>query len=115
MNRDIKLIVYSVQDLATAKKLYIKFLNTDPYVDGAYYVGFKVGDTEVGLIPKPQGQTADSPIVYTDVGDIRHSLMSLSDIGAEVLQDVRDVGGGLLVATIKDADGHVLGLRQLGK
>jgi predicted enzyme related to lactoylglutathione lyase len=37
------------------------------------------------------------------------------EAGAEVVQDVMDVGGGLLVARLKDADGNFLGLRQSPK
>jgi len=32
--------------------------------------------------------------------------------GAQANEDVRDVGGGKLVATVKDADGNVIGLSQ---
>ena len=34
------------------------------------------------------------------------------DAGAEAHQRVRDVGGGKLVASVKDADGNVIGLLQ---
>jgi predicted enzyme related to lactoylglutathione lyase len=33
-------------------------------------------------------------------------------VGAEVVQDVKEVGGGLLTAQVKDLDGNVVGLRQ---
>jgi predicted enzyme related to lactoylglutathione lyase len=46
------------------------------------------------------------------VDDIRSSLQGLLDAGAQAHQDVKDVGRGLLIATVKDADGNVLGLRQ---
>jgi predicted enzyme related to lactoylglutathione lyase len=36
----------------------------------------------------------------------------LVDAGAETQQEVTDVGGGKLVATVKDADGNVIGLLQ---
>lgn len=36
----------------------------------------------------------------------------LVDAGGETVQDVKDVGGGLLIATVKDAAGNTLGLRQ---
>ena len=32
--------------------------------------------------------------------------------GAETLQDVQDVGGGRLIAFVKDADGNLVGLLQ---
>ncbi len=108
----IKLIVYSVKDLNAAKKVFGTFLGAEPYVDGAYYVGYRVGDMEVGLDPNGQAQGFNAPIGYVDTADIQSSLKALVEAGAEVVQDVRDVGGGLLVARLKDADGNFLGLRQ---
>ena len=52
------------------------------------------------------------PIAYTDVKDIITSLQAMIEVGAEVVQDVKEVGGGLLIAQVKDADGNVVGLRQ---
>jgi predicted enzyme related to lactoylglutathione lyase len=53
-----------------------------------------------------------APIGYGDTADIQSSLKALVEAGAEVARDVMDVGGGLLVARRKDADGNFLGLRQ---
>ena len=108
MSPTIKLIVYPVKDLAGAKSLYNTFLGVEPYVDSPYYVGYKVGDLEVGLA----NGNSTGPIVYTDVDDIKASLQALLKAGAQLDQDVRDVGRGLLVAAVKDADGSVIGLRQ---
>jgi predicted enzyme related to lactoylglutathione lyase len=109
MGHDIKLFVYPVQDLEKAKKFYSKFLGVEPYVDGPYYVGFKVGNQEIGLDPNSKSMT---PIGYIDVEDIKSYLQGLLDVGAEVVEDIRDVGGGLFVAQVKDDDENVLGLRQ---
>jgi predicted enzyme related to lactoylglutathione lyase len=108
----IRLIVYSVKDLTAAKKVFGTFLGAEPYVDGAYYVGYRVGELEIGLDPNAQAQGFSAPIGYVDTADIQSSLKALVEAGAEVVQDVMDVGGGLLVARLKDADGNFLGLRQ---
>ena len=108
MVNNIKLLVYPVKDVEKAKAFYKKFLDTEPYVASAYYVGYRVGDQEVGLDPNSKA----GPIAYTDVKDIKSSLQALTQVGAEIVQDVKDVGGGLLIATVKDADGNVVGLRQ---
>jgi len=108
MANNIPLIVYPVKDLEKAKKFYDAYLGTEPYVDGDYYVGYKVGDQEVGLDPN----SAVGPIAYTDVEDIKQSLQLMTEAGVEITQDVKDVGGGLLIAQIKDADGNVVGFRQ---
>lgn len=112
MNTAIKLFVYTVHDLAASKSLFAKYLGVEPYVDGSYYVGFRMGDQEVGLVPNKQTQ---GPVGYIDVPDIKTSLKTLTDAGAILVQDVRDVGGGLLVAELRDSSGNRLGLRQSSK
>jgi predicted enzyme related to lactoylglutathione lyase len=108
----IQLIVYSVSDVDAAKKLFGSFLGANPYVDGKYYIGYRVGDLEIGLDPNAAAQGFAAPIAYVDTDDIQSSLKALVDAGAEVVQEPREVGGGLMVARLKDADGNYLGLRQ---
>jgi predicted enzyme related to lactoylglutathione lyase len=55
------------------------------------------------------------PIGYVRVDDMRQSLQSLLDAGAQVQDDVHDVGGGRLVASVRDADGNVTGLMPVGQ
>jgi predicted enzyme related to lactoylglutathione lyase len=54
-------------------------------------------------------------VSYIDVEDIQSSLKELVAAGAAVHMDVKNVGGGLLVAQVKDADGNILGMRQQSK
>jgi hypothetical protein len=65
----VQLIVYSVSDVVAAKKLFGSFLGVEPYVDGAYYVGYRVGELEVGLDPNGQAQGFMAPISYIDTED----------------------------------------------
>ena len=111
MKQGISAIVYPVKDLAKAKAIYSKFLGVEPYADAPFYVGYRVGEHEVGLDPNGF-KTSSGPIAYTDVADIKASLKTLLDAGAQLVQDPTDVGGGLLIAQVKDADGSVIGLRQ---
>lgn len=108
MARSIKLVVYPVKDLEKAKAFYTKFLGVEPYADSPYYVGFRDGDQEVGLDPN----STVGPIGYIAVDDIETRLQELTAAGGEVVQAPKDVGGGLLIAQVKDTDGNVLGLRQ---
>ena len=110
MNQGIKTILYPVEDITRAKTAFSKFLGLEPYADQPYYVGFKVGDQDIGLVPKGQnvGVTA-----FYHVDDIKSSLRLLLDSGAKVQQDIKDVGGGVLIASVRDAEGNVVGLRQL--
>ena len=112
MARSIGVFVYPVKDLARAKTLYSKLLGVEPYVDEAYYVGFKVGDQEIGLDPNGHGQGMTGPVGYCHVEDIRKGLRLLLEAGAQAQQEVKDVGGGKLVALVSDADGNFTGLVQ---
>jgi predicted enzyme related to lactoylglutathione lyase len=113
MIQGIKLVVYPVKDLAQAKALYSKLLGVEPYADGDYYVGFRVGDQEIGLDPNGHNKGVTGPLVYWQVNDLKKSLQEFLEAGAQLQGKVQDVGGGMLIATIKDADGNVSGLRQL--
>ncbi len=112
MTEGLKTIIYPVKDLAKAKAFYAALLGVKPVVDSAPYVGFDIAGQHVGLVPGGDGVGADGPVGYWHVGDIRQSLKTLTDAGAVVQQDVRAVGGGRLVAAVKDADGNVIGLIQ---
>lgn len=109
MNDGIKTVIYPVKDIAKAKALFTALLGVAPYADTAYYVGFRMGDQEIGLDPNghKQGMTP-----YYHVDDIKKSLQLLQEAGATVVQEVKDVGGGKLIATVKDADGNIIGLSQ---
>jgi predicted enzyme related to lactoylglutathione lyase len=111
MAKDIKLIVYPVKDLEAGKTFFNKFLDSEPYADQPYYVGYKLGNLEVGLVPAGQEEI----ISYVDVDDIKTSLQDMVEAGSEVHQDIKDVAAGLLVAQVKDSSGNILGLRQAPK
>src|SRR6185369_5165888 len=109
MNNGITTIIYPVNDIAQAKKLFTALLGKEPYADQPYYVGYKIGKQDIGLDPNghKHGTTA-----YYEVDDIRTMLQSLLDAGAQTVEDVKDVGGGKLIAVVKDAEGHIIGLTQ---
>ena len=112
MEQGFGVVIYPVSDLAQAKTLYRTLLGVEPYTDEAYYVGFRVGDQEIGLDPHGHSKGMTGPIVYVTVANIQSSLKQLMDAGAQPLQAVQDVGGGRLIASVKDADGNNLGLLQ---
>ena len=109
MNQGVKTIVYPVKDVARAKAQFRTLLGVEPYADSPYYVGFKVGDQDIGLVPNsPEaGMTA-----FYHVDDIKQSLQSLVDAGSQILREINDVGGGRLVASVRDADSNIIGLIQ---
>ena len=112
MTEGVKTIMYPVTDLAKAKAPYGKLAGVEPYMDEAYYVGFNVKGQDVGLDPHGHRKVMTGPLAYWHVDDIEESLKELLDAGAEVQQEVKDVGGGKLIASAKDTDGNVIGLLQ---
>jgi predicted enzyme related to lactoylglutathione lyase len=112
MVKGIRVVIYPVKDLAQAKTLYRQLLGVEPYMDEAYYVGFRVGDQEIGLDPHGHTKGMTGPVGYWHVNDIQKSLQLLLDAGAQAQQEVQDVGGGKLIASVKDADNNITGLIQ---
>ncbi|WP_433511736.1 VOC family protein [Nonomuraea sp. CA-143628] len=107
-----KMIIYPVSDLTTAKEVFTPLIGVEPHVDEVYYVGYRTGDQEIGLNPRGHQQGMAGPVCYWQVENIRQTLRRLLATGAVLRQDVTDVGGGRLVATVADADGNDLGLLQ---
>lgn len=112
MTAGLNTIIYPVKDIARAKALFSALLETEPYADEPYYVGFKDAGQDVGLDPNGHSRGMTGPVPYWHVTDIRARLAALLDAGAELLQDVTDVGGGKLIASVKDADGNLVGITQ---
>ncbi len=112
MLQGISVLVFPVKDITQAKKLYSTLLGVEPYADEAYYVGFRVGDLEIGLDPHGHNKGMTGPVGYVQVNDIKKSLQLLLDAGAQAQQEIQDVGGGKLIATVKDADSNIIRLIQ---
>jgi len=109
MNKGVKTIIYPVKDTNETKTLFRKLLEVEPYADQPYYVGFKVGDQDIGLVPNnPEaGMTA-----FFHVDDIKNSLQILVDGGSTIIQNIKNIGGGRLIASVRDKDSNIIGLIQ---
>ena len=109
MNKGVKTIIYPVKEMSQAKAIFGKLLGVDPYADQPYYIGFKIGDQDIGLVPNnpESGMTA-----FFHVDDIQNSLQILVDAGGQIIQDIKNVGGGRLIASVKDNDNNIIGLIQ---
>ena len=112
MTGRLRTIIFPVTDIARSKQLYGTLLGVEPIMDEPYYVGFDVEGQDVGLDPNGHGQGFTGPVGYWEVDDITKSLQGLLEAGAESQQEIKDVGGGKLIATVKDADGNLIGLMQ---
>ena len=65
---------------------------------------------EIGLDPNGHSQGMTGPVPYAEVADIEATYGLLIEAGAEGVQEPKDVGQGKLIASVKDADGNMLGI-----
>ena len=112
MTQGVKTIIIPVRDLAAARALYCTVLGVQPYADEPYYVGFRVGDQEIGLDPHGHDHDMTGPVGYYHVDNVEESLRQAVDAGWRTRQGVKDIGGGGLAAVVEDADSNFLGLLQ---
>ncbi len=112
MSSGIQTVIYPVKDLAGAKALFNALLGVKPEMDEPYYVGYKVAGQDIGLDPGGHDKGMTGPVPYVHVVDVKATLAELVHGGAEIFQEATDHGDGKLVASVKDADGNIIGLRQ---
>ena len=111
MFQGLRTVIYRVNDLARAKEWYTALLGFGPYFDEPFYVGFNVGGYELGLDPDAAGATAgDSVVTYWGVADAHAALARLTGLGAKERAAVQEVGERILVASVEDPFGNVVGI-----
>jgi predicted enzyme related to lactoylglutathione lyase len=108
----LRTAVYDAPDLAKAKAWYSKVLGEQPYFDQPFYVGFNVGGYELGLLPAKNaaGKRARAGVAYWGVEDAQASYKRLVEMGATPLEEIQDVGGGILIGAVRDPFGNILGV-----
>jgi lactoylglutathione lyase len=107
----LRTVIYHVDDLQKAKEWYSEVLGVRPYFDEPFYVGFNVGGYELGLDPDVSGVTkGDSVLAYWGVNDAGSAYERVLGQGAQKHSAPREVGGGIIVATVKDPWGNVFGI-----
>ena len=108
----LRTVAYKVEDLTKAKEWYTKAFAQEPYFDEPFYVGFKIGGYELGLQPiaGENNIIGNSVVSYWGVDDIDSALQHMLDLGASKNEEPLDVGGGVVVASITDPWGNIIGL-----
>jgi len=108
----LRTTIYKVGDIYKAKEWYAKVLETEPYFDEPYYVGFNIGGYELGLQPEenPTTDKVESVVSYWGVGKIQEVYDRLIELGATENEKPHNVGGELMTATVKDPFGNIVGL-----
>ena len=110
----LRTATYPVRNLQKAKAWYASVLGVQPHFDQTFYVGFDVGGYELSLVPAKdaEGRQQASGVAYWEVKDARAAYQRLMKLGATEMEPVRDVGNGILVGTVHDPFGNVLGIIQ---
>lgn len=110
MLKGLRTVIYHVSDLAAAKKWYTAATGIDPYFDEPFYVGFDINGFELGLDPS-MDQVADGnhSKTYWAVESVAAALKKFQDLGAELVQDLTNVGGTVQVAVVADPFGNHIG------
>jgi predicted enzyme related to lactoylglutathione lyase len=114
MFEGLRTVIYKVNDVEQAKAWYSSVLGFEPYFSQPYYVGFNVGGYELGLDPDTQmvGPGPGGSVAYWGTSDCREELRRLIELGATEHSPVQDVGEGILVASVVDPFGNIIGLIQ---
>lgn len=108
----LRTVVYKVEDLNKAKEWYAKAFKTQAYFDEPFYVGFNIGGYELGLLPeeKPSTEKSEGVVAYWGVDEIQKEFEHLLASGATVHEEPTNVGGELMVASVKDPWENVIGI-----
>lgn len=108
----LRTVAYKVPDLQKAKDWYSSAFKHEPYFDESFYVGYRIGGYELGLLPTEDETsiTGNSVLAYWGVEDIEESIRTMLDMGAGKIDEAQDVGGGVIVASVSDPWGNIIGL-----
>lgn len=107
----LRTCIYRVADLAKAKAWYSEVFGTQPYFDEPFYVGFEIAGYELGLQPEENpGEKGESVFTYWGVDDVEAEYKRMLASGATPCEAPAEVGGGIVVAAVKDPWNNVVGL-----
>ena len=106
----ISSIVYTVNDLNAATLVHTAILGTGPHTQQPYYVGFRVGEVDIALVPHDPSGGAVVPVAFVHVVDLEAAVAEAQAAGATVAEEPHDVGGGTRLAKLHDGAGNIVGL-----
>jgi|GEM_PF-394802 len=110
----LRTVIYHVDNIEKGKEWYSRALEINPYFDEPFYVGFNVGGYELGLDPDAENASIKQGghVAYWGVSNIEEVFKHLIMIGAQRNEDIKDVGGGIMAASVIDPFGNVFGIIQ---
>ena len=108
----LRTTIYKVPDIEKAKAWYTQAFGVKPYFDEPFYVGYTIGGYELGLHPEEKAikHRADNAVAYWGVDDVEAEYARFLKAGARAHEAPQNVGGQIVVATVKDPWDNVIGL-----
>ncbi len=105
--KGLRSLIYPSPDVTTAKEWWEGFLGFAPYFDEPFYVGFNVGGYELGIMAS---EDEGGPTTYWAVDDVVIAVAEATSHGAVVREEPTDVGEGIVVASVINPLGQLVGL-----
>lgn len=108
----LRTVIYMVTDISAAKAWYSSIFETNPYFDEPFYVGFNIGGYELGLHPAEEAihERAVGGLTYWGVNDVQSEYNRMIELGATEHEKPTNVGGEIVVASVRDPWGNCIGL-----
>lgn len=109
----LRTTIYKVRELEKAKKWYTKAFGIEPYFDQPFYVGFNIAGYELGLQPETEASSykkTENVVTYWGVENIQEIYQTFLENGALAHEEPQNVGGEIMVASIKDPWENVIGI-----
>jgi len=108
----LRTTIYKVDNITEAKEWYSTAFQAEPYFDEPFYVGFNIAGYELGLLEEriPAAKKTANVLSYWGVENIAQAVERFIELGATEDTKPTNVGGKIVVATVKDPWGNVIGL-----
>jgi predicted enzyme related to lactoylglutathione lyase len=108
----LRTTIYRVDNISKAKKWYAGVFGVDPYFDEPFYVGFTIGGFELGLQPDESSSSkkSDNVLSYWGVENVEKVYQKLLKAGASPHEAPQNVGGDIVVASVRDPWQNVIGI-----
>lgn len=107
----LRTVIYKVNDLVKVTAWYTKAFKQEPYFNEVFYVGFNIGGYELGLLPETSSKAkADNIVTYWGGENIVEAYRHFIELGATAHEEPNNVGGEIMVATVKDPWENCIGL-----
>lgn len=104
----LRTLIYPTADIDASKKWWADFLGYPPYFDQPFYVGFQIGEDELGL--NPGAEVSLGAVTYIGVDSVEEGLARAEAQGSTVVSGIEDVGEGIKIVHLVSPMGDRFGL-----